>query len=147
MIKLNRISSILNNNIYAKLEGSNPFGSIKDRTALYLINNGIKDGLINKDTIIIESTSGNTGISLAGICLYYNLKCIIVMPENMSIERIKIIKSLKGKVILTDKYLGIEGCINKVFECTSILFNFPIERLKSISANFIESTKNEMTKE
>lgn len=147
MIKLNRISSILNNNIYAKLEGSNPFGSIKDRTALYLINNGIKDGLINKDTIIIESTSGNTGISLAGICLYYNLKCIIVMPENMSIERIKIIESLKGKVILTDKYLGIEGCINKVFELkkeyNNVFIPSQFENINNVVAHY-ETTGKEI---
>ena len=147
MIKLNRISSILNNNIYAKLEGSNPFGSIKDRTALYLINNGIKDGLINKDTIIIESTSGNTGISLAGICLYYNLKCIIVMPENMSIERIKIIESLKGKVILTDKYLGIEGCINKVLELkneyNNVFIPSQFENINNVVAHY-ETTGKEI---
>ena len=111
LIYLERLSKKYKNNIYMKDESTNPFGSIKDRAALNMINKAMEDGLINKDTIIIEATSGNTGIGLCGVCAYYKLKCIIVMPENASVERIKIMKAYKAEVKLTKVELGMQGSI------------------------------------
>ena len=74
-------------NIIAKLEYFNPLGSVKDRVAYAMIEDGIKQGKINKDTVIIEPTSGNTGIGLAGVCAAKKLKLILTMPDTMSVER------------------------------------------------------------
>lgn len=103
-------------NIFAKLERSNPSGSVKDRAALFIIKEGIKKGLINEDTVIIEATSGNTGISLAMICAILKLKCIIAMPENASIERRKMMAAYGAEVVLTDKSLGMKGAVDKANE-------------------------------
>lgn len=124
LIHLKRISEIYNNNIYIKFEGANPFGSIKDRVALKMIEEAEKQHLINKGTTIIEATSGNTGIGLAGICLYKGLKLIIVMPESASIERIKIMKAYKAEVILTPKERGMQGSIDKVNELIKEIDNY-----------------------
>ena len=102
--------------IIVKLENMNPGASVKDRASLYMIQKGIEEGLINSDTTILEATSGNTGIGVAAICASMNLKCIIIMPEDMSIERIKILKQLGAIVILTDKNLGMKGSIDKLEE-------------------------------
>ncbi|MFI3329807.1 MAG: cysteine synthase family protein [bacterium] len=116
LLKLSKLSEKYENNIYAKIESGNPFGSVKDRIALNMINNALESNLINKESTIIEPTSGNTGIALAAICLYYNIKCIIIMPENMSKERIAIIKAYHAEIILTDKSLGMSGAIAKAEE-------------------------------
>ncbi len=123
LLYLERVSKKLNNNIYVKVEGNNPFGSIKDRIALKMIEEGIANKTINENTIVIEATSGNTGIGLAGVCLYKRLKLIIVMPENVSEERIKILKAYKAKIILTDKNKGMQGAIEKVSEIASKIEN------------------------
>ena len=111
LIYLERLSKKYNNNIYMKDESTNPFGSIKDRAAFYMIKKAMEDGLINKDTLIIEATSGNTGIGLCGVCAYYKLKCVIVMPENASIERVKIMRAYNADVRLTKANLGMQGSI------------------------------------
>lgn len=77
----------VNANIIAKLEYFNPLGSVKDRVAYAMIEDGIKLGKINKDTVIIEPTSGNTGIGLAGVCAAKKLKLILTMPDTMSVEK------------------------------------------------------------
>lgn len=110
-------------NIFAKLERSNPSGSVKDRAALFIIKEGIKKGLINEDTVIIEATSGNTGISLAMICAILQLKCIIAMPESASIERRKMMAAYGAEVVLTDKSLGMKGAVDKANELKSIYKN------------------------
>lgn len=99
--------------LYAKLERENPSGSIKDRASLYIINDAINSGRINNDTLIIEATSGNTGISLAMIGARLNLKVIIVMPENASKERRLMMEAFGAKVILTKKELGMQGAVNE----------------------------------
>ncbi len=119
LLKLNRLSKKYENNIYAKLESTNPFGSVKDRIAYNMITKALESNLIDKDTTVIEPTSGNTGIAIAAICLYYNIKCIIVMPENMTKERISIIEAYNAKVVLTDKSLGMSGAIAKAIELSS----------------------------
>lgn len=102
--------------IYAKIERFNPFGSIKDRPSLEMLSAAFKDKKIDKDTTVIEATSGNTGIALSALCSSYNIKCIIVMPENMSVERRRLISSYGAKVILTSSKDGMSGAINKVEE-------------------------------
>ena len=97
--------------IFAKLERNNPSGSVKDRPALYIVKDGIRKGLIDKDSTIIEATSGNMGISLAMIASALNLKCLIVMPENASKERKQMIEAYGAKVMLTKKEDGMEGSV------------------------------------
>ena len=100
-------------NIIAKLEYFNPLGSVKDRVAYAMIEDGIKLGKINKDTVIIEPTSGNTGIGLAGVCAAKKLKLILTMPDTMSVERRKIVTALGAEVVLTQGRLGMKGAIAK----------------------------------
>lgn len=116
MLKLGYIN---NANVYAKLEYLNPAGSIKDRVALYMINDAIKNNLINENSTIIEPTSGNTGIGLCAIAAKMGLKSIIVMPDTMSIERINLMKAYGAEVILTDGKLGMSGAIKKANELAS----------------------------
>lgn len=104
----------LKSQIYAKLEGFNIGGSVKSRIACFMIKEALKSGKINKDTIIIEPTSGNTGISLAMICAFFNLTFIAVMPNNMSKERQKLIKAYGGKVILTPSNQGMSGAMEYI---------------------------------
>ncbi len=102
--------------LYAKLEKYNLTGSSKDRIALKMIEGAFKKGFINDDTTIIEPTSGNTGIAIAAICAVKNLKCIIVMPENMSKERINYLRAYKAEIVLTNKKQGMIGALNKAKE-------------------------------
>ena len=90
----------LKSKIYAKLELNNPTGSVKDRTALSLITNAINENKLNKDNVIIEATSGNVGISLSFIGKQLGYKVMIVMPNNMSLERVKLIEAYDAEIIL-----------------------------------------------
>ena len=103
-------------NLYAKLEYFNPFSSAKDRVAYYLIKGAIERGEINKDTLIIEPTSGNTGIALAAVSSSLGYKCLIVMPESMSLERRALIKAFGAELVLTPQSLGVKGAIEKAEE-------------------------------
>ena len=116
LIKLNKIESGKNTQIYLKTEFFNPGGSIKDRTALYMLREAKKRGEIDRDTVIIEPTSGNTGIGLAVICAVWGLKLILTMPESMSLERRKILSIYGAELVLTDKTLGMAGAIQKAEE-------------------------------
>ena len=98
-------------NILAKLESQNPAGSIKDRAALYMINAAERDGILKEGSVIIEPTSGNTGIGIAAIAAIRGYKAIIVMPSTMSPERIKLMRAYGAEVILTDGSLGMAGSI------------------------------------
>lgn len=102
--------------VLGKLEFFNPAGSTKDRAALYMIKDGIEKGLIDKDTVIIEPTSGNTGIGLCSIGAALGLRTIIVMPDTMSKERIMLMRAYGGEVILSDGKLGMSGAIKKAEE-------------------------------
>lgn len=98
--------------IYAKLESKNPFGSVKDRVAFYMLEDAYKTEKINNNSTIIEATSGNTGIALAAICKELGLKCIIVMPDNVSQERANIINSYGADVVKTPSIFGMSGAID-----------------------------------
>lgn len=104
------------NNIYLKLENFNPSGSIKDRASYAMINSAFERGDIDKDTVIIEPTSGNTGIGLAMVCSVLNLRLIICMPENMSDERKKAISAYGAELVLTPAEEGMQGSVNKAIE-------------------------------
>ena len=100
-------------NLIAKLEYFNPLGSVKDRVANAMIETAIKEGKINKDTVIIEPTSGNTGIGLACVTATKGLRLILTMPETMSIERRRIVSALGAEVVLTPGVEGMKGAIAK----------------------------------
>ena len=99
--------------VIAKLEYFNPLGSVKDRVANAMIEQGIKEGKINQDTVIIEPTSGNTGIGLAFVTAAKGLHLILTMPDTMSMERRKIVKALGAEIVLTPGRAGMRGAIEK----------------------------------
>jgi len=105
-----------NNNISLKLEFYNPSNSVKDRASFSMIDTAIKEGKIDNGTVIIEPTSGNTGIGLAMCCAVLDLRLIIVMPENMSDERKKVIKAYGAELVLTPKEKGMQGAVDKANE-------------------------------
>lgn len=102
--------------ILAKLEYFNPLGSAKDRAALFMVEEGMKNGTIKQDTVLIEPTSGNTGIGLAFVAVLKGLKLVLTMPETMSIERRKIVAALGAEVVLTPGTDGMAGAIRKAEE-------------------------------
>ena len=115
MVKLNKINDS-EAEIYLKLEYFNPAHSIKDRAALRMIEQAENQGKINKNTVIIEPTSGNTGIGLALVCAVKGYKIIMTMPENMSLERRKMLKGYGAELVLTPKELGMQGAVDKAEE-------------------------------
>lgn len=106
----------LNAALIGKLEYFNPLGSVKDRVANAMIQEGIEKGLIDQDTVIIEPTSGNTGIGLAFVTASKGLHLILTMPETMSVERRKIVTALGAEIVLTPGHLGMKGAIAKAQE-------------------------------
>jgi len=112
LVKINKLNKT-SNNIYAKLESMNPLSSVKDRAALFMIEEAEKKGFIKNNTLIIEPTSGNTGIGLAYISVIKGYKCILVMPDSMSIERRKLLKALGAQIVLSDGKKGMRGAIEK----------------------------------
>ena len=107
---------IYKDNIWLKMENFNPSGSIKDRASYSMIKSALECGKINQDTVIIEPTSGNTGIGLAMVCAVLGLKLIICMPENMSIERQKAIAAYGAEIVLTETSEGMQGSVRKAQE-------------------------------
>lgn len=102
--------------LFAKLEYFNPLGSVKDRIGLAMIEAGLKNGQIGPDTLIVEPTSGNTGIALAFVACIKGLKLVLTMPETMSLERRKLLRHLGAQLILTPGHLGMQGAVDKATE-------------------------------
>jgi len=133
-IKINKLfpSDI---NVWIKLEKQNPGGSLKDRIALAMIEDAEAKGLINKETTIIEPTSGNTGVGLAMACAVKGYKLILVMPESMSIERRKLMAAYGAKFVLTPKELGTSGSVSKAVELAEQMDNAWVPQQFSNFAN------------
>ena len=113
LVRLNKLTKDCKADILVKLESFNPLSSVKDRIGLAMIEAAEKEGLIDKDTTIIEPTSGNTGIALAFVSASRGYKLILTMPETMSIERRKLLKLLGAELVLTPGAEGMKGAINK----------------------------------
>ncbi len=115
LIRLSRLSAALNLpcDLLGKAEGMNPAGSIKDRTALSMLDDAEKRGLLKKGGVVIEPTSGNTGIGLAALCAVRGYKLILTMPETMSEERRKLLKALGAQLVLTPGEQGMSGAKEK----------------------------------
>lgn len=121
-----------NTTILAKIEAANPLGSVKDRVAQAMIEAGEQDGLITPDTVIIEATSGNTGIGLAFICASRGYRLILTMPETMSIERQKLLTHLGAELVLTPGGAGMKGAITRATEiCTAMDHSFMVSQFEN----------------
>lgn len=120
-----KINKLFPNNVevWMKLEKQNPGGSLKDRIALAMIEKAEQDGTINKDTLIIEPTSGNTGVGLAMVCAVKGYKLVLVMPESMSVERRKLMSSYGASFVLTPKEEGTSGAIKKAMQMAEEIEN------------------------
>ncbi|MBF0627220.1 MAG: cysteine synthase A [Magnetococcales bacterium] len=116
LVRINRLNGAIPVEILAKLEYFNPMGSVKDRIALAMIEEGEKNGRIDAETVVIEPTSGNTGIALAGVCAAKGLQLILTMPDSMSKERRKLFALLGARVVLTPAKEGMRGAIHKAKE-------------------------------
>ena len=122
LIKLNAVSEATGNIILGKCEFMNPTHSVKDRLAKGVIEDAIAKGKIIEGTVIVEPTSGNTGIGLAAICASLGIELVLTMPSSMSIERRQLMQALGAKIVLTEPSLGMKGCVD---EANKILQNTP----------------------
>ena len=116
LVKINRLNPNKKVELYAKLEFFNPGSSVKDRTALSMIEGAEKRRELTKNKIVLEATSGNTGIGLALVCVVKKYKLLLTMPESVSVERRKILKALGAEILLTSAKDGTDGAIEKAYE-------------------------------
>lgn len=133
-VKLHKIFD-KNVEVWMKLERQNPGGSIKDRIALAMIEKAEREGKITKDTLIVEPTSGNTGVGLAMVCAVKGYKLVLVMPESMSVERRKLMSSYGAQFVLTKRELGTSGAVKKALEMAEELDNVWIPQQFENEAN------------
>lgn len=140
IVRLSRLEKALDlkANLFAKLESFNPAGSVKDRVAKNIIETAENDGRLKKGSVIIEPTSGNTGIGLSLVCLLKGYKVILTMPESMSLERRKLLKAYGAEIVLTEKEKGMQGAIDKANELLKQIPN-------SILAGQFENPANPQT--
>src|SRR5438094_4974313 len=116
LIRLRRVTEGCHAQVVAKLENFNPLWSVKDRIGVAMIDAAERDGKITKDTIIIEPTSGNTGIGLGFTCAARGYKLMVTMPESMSIERRRLLKAFGAEIVLTPAEKGMNGAIARARE-------------------------------
>src|SRR5450432_2453309 len=116
LVKLRRVVGDAKASVVGKLENFNPLWSVKDRIGVAMIDAGERDGKIKKDTVIIEPTSGNTGIGLAFVCAARGYKLVVTMPETMSLERRRLLKAFGADIVLTPGEKGMNGAIAKAEE-------------------------------
>ncbi len=116
LVLLQNISNQTGVTVLGKCEFLNPTHSVKDRIGANMIKTALEQGKIDKDTVVIESTSGNTGIALASVCASLGIKLILTMPSSMSLERRKLLKGLGAELVLTKPELGMKGAIDKALE-------------------------------
>jgi cysteine synthase A len=135
LIRLNKFSDETDTTILAKAEFLNPSGSVKDRIAIAMIKDALEKKLVDKDTTIIEPTSGNTGIGLAMSCASLGLKLILTMPSSMSIERRKLLAAYGANLVLTEPTLGMKGAVNKALELSKEIKNSFVPQQFSNLAN------------
>ena len=116
LVRLQGASEESGATVLGKCEFMNPSHSVKDRIGTNMINKALEQGLINKDTTVIEPTSGNTGIALASVCAALGIKLVLTMPSSMSIERRRLLKALGADLVLTEPEKGMKGAIDKALE-------------------------------
>jgi cysteine synthase A len=124
LVRLNRLTTGLGAEVVAKLESFNPLSSVKDRLGVAMIAAAEEAGLINSDTVIIEPTSGNTGIALAFVCAARGYKLILTMPDTMSVERRQLLSVFGAELVLTPGAQGMPGAIKKAEELTAANTNY-----------------------
>jgi len=137
MAKVNKITDLIGNTplvrinrmndsdaeVYVKLESMNPYSSVKDRVGLALIEAAERDGKLRKDSVIIEPTSGNTGIALAAVAAVKGYRIILTMPDTFSVERRKLLKAFGAELVLTEGAKGIKGAVDKASELAAVTPN------------------------
>jgi cysteine synthase A len=116
LVRINKLTRDADSTILAKLESFNPLSSVKDRIGVSMIEAAEKEGKLNKDTVIIEPTSGNTGIALAFVCAAKGYRIILTMPDTMSVERRQLLKILGAELVLTEAEKGMQGAVEKAEE-------------------------------
>jgi cysteine synthase A len=135
LVRLHRVGENLPADIVLKLESFNPCSSVKDRIGLAMIDAAQRDGLIREDTVLVEPTSGNTGIALAFVCAARGYKLVLTMPDTMSEERRKLLKALGADLVLTPGAEGMKGAVNKAMDLAHSNKNYVMLQQFSNPAN------------